>query len=71
VENGSRHLKSIICCRVRRSKPGGLGLVGVDMDMSLPGTMRMPMKTTKAQFGITTNGISQTREIGVNKGVDQ
>jgi uncharacterized repeat protein (TIGR03803 family) len=27
-------------------------LTGVDMDMSLPGTMKMPMKTTRAIFGV-------------------
>ena len=38
MEKHSRYLRSIICCRVRRSKPGGFGLAGVDMDMLLPGT---------------------------------
>jgi uncharacterized repeat protein (TIGR03803 family) len=52
VEKGIRHLRSIIFCRVRRSKPGGLGLAGVDMDLLLPGTKEMPMNTTKSIFRV-------------------
>ncbi len=33
------------------------------MDMLLPGTIRMPMKTTKAQFGITSSRTSHTSEM--------